>query len=194
MVARDRACRFAVSRSTQVSGPHQVVRGGSEGKDPADLSPSAVPGLAHSSHRLHPAEDLFDSFPGALTLAVSRVPRRPCPGLQTNGRASFIPALPSAVAHCARKREPGAAVHGEDAPEGSKAAPCSRIAPRTANSRSPSSTMAIALERLEGARDRGVPAATVSRSGSGRHPRARADPTEPAHFQHPASARGSSRS
>src|SRR5438034_9223713 len=55
----------------------QVVRRRGEEKLPTHTGTSAMPELAESTDRLHPAEDFFDAFATALADVVASVPRGP---------------------------------------------------------------------------------------------------------------------
>src|SRR4051795_13329778 len=55
----------------QASESHQVVGGGHQITGEVDALQPAVARLAEATHRLHPAEDLFNPFAHLLTSAIA---------------------------------------------------------------------------------------------------------------------------
>src|SRR6476646_3960911 len=60
----------------QCAHPYQVVDCRGEQKLPVHPTSAAVTELTQPADRLHPAEDFFNPFPGALADRVARMPRR----------------------------------------------------------------------------------------------------------------------
>jgi integrase-like protein len=61
--------------SNQVASAHEIVGRRSPSKHPRHMPPTAVPHLAHESHRLHPAENFFDPCPLFLAERVAGMAR-----------------------------------------------------------------------------------------------------------------------
>ena len=72
----------------QCAQPDQVVGRRGEGHDPIDQLAPPMAELAESADGLHPAEDLLDQFPFALTDGISRMPRRAPIDARAGGAAS----------------------------------------------------------------------------------------------------------
>src|SRR4249919_2750666 len=57
----------------QGAEPDQVIGCRRKGQDPVDQLAATMPQLAQPTDRLHPAEDLLDQFPFALTDRIARM-------------------------------------------------------------------------------------------------------------------------
>src|SRR4051794_30554898 len=68
--------RLHAGLASNVRSTDQVVGGRGEGHDPIDQFAATVPQLAQPADGLHPAEDLLNQFPFALTDGVARMTGR----------------------------------------------------------------------------------------------------------------------